>query len=121
MIGPGPQRVTGSRAFGSLQQLLDLLIGIEIWSSAGRPVWQQAQRRNFRHRIYGAPVSGEASHDGQPRSPLAGLVLCRQLAHSSASSLVMWVTRFRSKKDANFSSPASCLTSVNPRPRRNIR
>ena len=43
------------------------------------------------------------------------------VAHSSASSLVMWVPRFRSKKDANFSSPASCLTSLNPRPRRNIR
>src|ERR1035438_465315 len=62
-------------SFSSFQRLLDFLIGIEVRPSAVRPVWQQAQRRDFRCRIRGAPVLGEAAHGGQPRGPLAWLVM----------------------------------------------
>src|SRR5580704_17111555 len=75
VIGPRPQKVAGRPSFSSIQQLLDFLFGIEVRPSAVRPVWQQAQRRNFRCRISGAPVLGEATHGRQPRGPLAGLVM----------------------------------------------
>src|SRR5579863_9921763 len=75
VVGPGAQRVDGRPSFSGLQQFVDFVIGIEVWSSARRSVGQQTEWRNFCRGIRRTPVPSEAAHDAEPRRPLIGFVI----------------------------------------------
>jgi len=72
VVGPGSQWVNGRPGFSSLQQCFNLVIGIEVWLSAFRPVGQQTGWRNFCRRIRRTPVPGEGPHDAESCRPLTG-------------------------------------------------